>query len=81
MDSQLNSYLYSSVITICYLLINILEMRFLNNETKPLKELFKNSLLVFFSSLCGIYILSNMNSNSLKSAQQSTEIFTGTPEF
>tara|TARA_B110000305_G_C19464115_1_gene656587 strand:- start:5979 stop:6224 length:246 start_codon:yes stop_codon:yes gene_type:complete len=81
MDSQLNSYLYSSVITICYLLINIIEMRFLNNETKPLKELFKNSLLVFFSSLCGIYILSNMNSNSLKPAKQSTEIFTGTPEF
>ena len=59
----------------------IIEMRFLNNETKPLKELFKNSLLVFFSSLCGIYILSNMNSNSLKPAKQSTEIFTGTPEF
>jgi len=75
----MNSYIYSSVISICYMIINILEMRFLNNETKPLKDVFKNTLFVFFSSLCGFYILSNMS--TLSETPKPTEIFTGTPEF
>jgi hypothetical protein len=81
MDSS-NSYLYSCVITICYLIINVLEMRFINDEARPLKDLFKGGLLVFFSSLCGIYVLSNMNHTTIKPVTQKTaEIFSGNPEF
>lgn len=75
----LNSYVYSTVISVCYMLINIIEMRFLNHEVKPLKEVFKNTLFVFFSSLCGFYVLSNMN--TLQDSAKPTEIFTGNPEF
>ncbi len=82
MESSTNSYIYSSVITICYLIFTILEMRFLNNEVKPLKEITKSSLLVFFSSLCGFYILSNMNTIPCNSKSPiETEIFSGNPEF
>lgn len=76
-----NTYLYSGVITICYLIISVLEMRFINDEAKPLKDLFKNGLLVFFSSLCGMYVLSHMNSTDIKPLQKAAEIFSGNPEF
>ena len=56
-------------------------MRFINDEAKPLKDLFKNGLLVFFSSLCGLYVLSHMNSSAIKPIQKATEIFSGNPEF
>ena len=56
-------------------------MRFINDEAKPLKDLFKNGLLVFFSSLCGMYVLSHMNSTTIKPLQKVAEIFSGNPEF
>lgn len=78
MESSINSYLYSSVIAICYVIFSILEMRFINDEAKPLKEVFKNTLIVFFSSVCSFYVLASMDS---KSIVKPTEIFTGNPEF
>jgi hypothetical protein len=60
--------------------MNVLEMRFINNEVKPLKDVFKNTLLVFLSSLCGFYILSNINYSEV-SISKPTEIFSGNPEF
>lgn len=80
-DPSVNSYLYSSVISVIYVIISILETRFSNTtEAKPLKEVFKNTMVVFFSSLCGFYILSNVNYSDIHQGAP-TEIFTGNPEF
>ena len=84
MDSQTNTYLYSTIIAVCYIIFSILEMRFVNDETRPLKEVFKSTLLVFFSALCSFYVLSTTSTTSgggvtVKAAP--TEIFTGNPEF
>lgn len=81
MESSINSYLYSSVIAVCYVIFSILEMRFINVEAKPLKDVFKNTVIVFFSSVCSFYILANMSINSATSIVKPTEIFTGNPEF
>ena len=80
MDTSSNSYLYASVIAICYVVFNILEMRFITDEATPLKTVFKNTLIVFFSSLCGFYIISNYKPSDV-SVNKPTEIFTGNPEF
>lgn len=79
MESSQKSYLYSSVIAICYIILSILEMRFINNETKPLKDIIKNTFIVFFSSICSFYILSTMNTNTVE--VKPTEIFSGNPQF
>jgi surface polysaccharide O-acyltransferase-like enzyme len=80
MDMSHNSYVYSTVIAVCYVLFNILEMRFITDEATPLKTVCKNTLIVFFSSLCGFYIMSN--SKVVDTAVvKPTEIFTGNPEF
>lgn len=80
MDLSSNLYLVAAIISVCYMLLSIIEMRFMSDETRPLKEVFKSTLLVFFSTLCGIYVISNMSSISPKEAKP-TEIFTGNPEF
>tara|TARA_B100001287_G_C22460761_1_gene424936 strand:- start:404 stop:658 length:255 start_codon:yes stop_codon:yes gene_type:complete len=78
-----NLYVYAGVISTCYIIFSILEMRFLNDDAKPLKEVFKNTLVVFFSSLCGIYVLTSFNSSAqtLNKVIKPTEVFTGNPEF
>lgn len=77
-----NLYIYAGVISVCYIIFMILEMRFLNDEVKPLKEVFKNTLVVFFSSLCGIYLLTTFNTSTpINSVIKPTEVFTGNPEF
>lgn len=80
MELSSNLYLVASIISICYMLLSILEMRFMSDETRPLKEVFKSTLLVFFSTLCGIYVISNMSTITPKDVKP-TEIFTGNPEF
>lgn len=80
MGMSSNSYLYLTVIAVCYVVFNILEMRFITDEATPLKTVFKNTLIVFFSSLCGFYVMSNYKSVDTAVAKP-TEIFTGNPEF
>jgi hypothetical protein len=50
----------STAVSIIYILIRFIEMRFIIKETKPLKLLIRDALLVYISSLSGFYILQNI---------------------
>jgi len=52
-----NIFLNAGIIAVVYLLLRFAEMRIVLKESKPLKELAKDTLLVYFSIVLGIYVI------------------------
>ena len=79
-----NKYVIAGVVSVVYLLLKFFEMRFLDRENKPLKELVRETILVFFSTLGGFFVveqLGPLNSVIADNTPSSPPIFTGSPEF
>ena len=53
-------FMLATTISIIYLLLRFLEMRFIFKETKPLKILIRDGLLVYLSTLSGFYMLQHI---------------------
>jgi hypothetical protein len=76
-----NLFYYSLTISVLYFLIKVLELRYsTNNEEKPLKNVLKDSFIVFFSSLVGIYILSQFMLKGI-SKKIENNVFVNNPDF
>lgn len=80
-----NIFIVAAVIAIIFLLTKFLEMRFVDKENKPIKLLFRDALLVYFSVICGYFILEQFKTNlqnggGLASASI-TPVFTDNPAF
>jgi len=75
-----NYIIHSGIIAFVYLLLKFAEMRITKNETKPLKELIRDTILVYLSSLVGLYIINEFmpNTSVLKNV---TNVFTDAPGF
>jgi len=69
----------STAVSIIYILIRFIEMRFITKETKPLKILIRDALLVYISSLSGFYILQNIT--PVVTNMTEAQAFTNEPDF
>lgn len=77
-----NIYIISAIISIAYLLFKFTEMRCLQKETKPLKELIKDGLMVFVSVIIGDFTYRQMHPISkMILGDGSTQAFTDNPTF
>jgi hypothetical protein len=52
-----NKFVLALSISIVYSLIKFIEMKFVLKETKPLKTLFRDTVIVYLSVLSGIFIV------------------------
>jgi hypothetical protein len=52
-----NLFMNAGVIAVIYLLLKFAEMRLIIKENKPLKDLVKDTLMVYCSVVLGIYII------------------------
>ena len=52
-----NIFLLAGIISVIFFIGKFLEMRYIDNETKPLKILIRDSLLVYVSVVAGSFIL------------------------
>jgi len=77
-----NIFLIAGIISVIFFIAKFLEMRYVDQEPKPLKFLIRDSLLVYISVVLGSFILSQ-----LKPVINETEIpvsplaFTDNPPF
>uniref|UniRef100_A0A6C0LCN0 Uncharacterized protein n=1 Tax=viral metagenome TaxID=1070528 RepID=A0A6C0LCN0_9ZZZZ len=55
-----NTFIVAGIISIVYLLMKFGEMRFIEKESKPLKYLIRDSLLVYFSVIVGIFFVDQL---------------------
>jgi len=74
-----NIFIIASVISITFFLIKFFEMRFLEKESKPLKILLKDSILVYFSVIISIFFVQQFQPLTINGVK--TPIFTDNPGF
>jgi len=75
-----NIFLNAGIIAIVYLLIRFAEMRIILKENKPLKDLAKDTLCVYFSIVVGTYIIEQLIPSE-SGANQVVGAFTDAPGF
>ena len=87
-----NTIVLASSIAIVYFICKFLEMRYVNNESEPLRGVLKDSAMVFVCSLFGIFTseqvhlnksftdMLNMGGSSIVGSNK-VEAFTEPPDF
>jgi hypothetical protein len=76
-----NIFIIAGIISIIFLISKFIEMRFIEKENKPLKLLIRDALLVYFSVVCGYFILEQINPMIQSGGVNTTPVFTDNPEF
>jgi hypothetical protein len=78
-----NIFIIAAVISVIYLITKFIEMRFIEKESKPLKLLIRDSLIVYISALFGYFIVDQINPilNGGSGNNQTTQVFTDNPGF
>jgi hypothetical protein len=56
----MNTFVIAGIISFAYFIIKFIEMRFIDKENKPLKFLMRDSLLVYFSVVFGLFIVEQL---------------------
>lgn len=75
-------FVYALAISTVFFLFKFLEMKFVpDDEKKPLKILVKETLLVYFASISGIYFYSQFDSKDVKVGGKATMAFVDNPSF
>jgi len=76
-----NLFISSGIIAIVYLLFKFLEMRFIKNESLPIKELVKDGLIIYLCSCIGLYLVSQFIPIAKTLGTSSTKVFTDGGNF
>ena len=75
-----NYFIESGIISFIYLLIKFVEMRMVKKETKEIKELIRDTIIVYLSAIVGLYIINEfMPNNSV--IKTFTHVFLDKPDF
>ena len=78
-----NIFIIAAIISVVFLVAKFIEMRFIEKESKPMKLLIRDSLLVYFSIVFGHFIIGQINP-MLKGGnigKNITPVFTDNPGF
>lgn len=75
-----NIFIMALIISLVYLLIKFIEMRFILKENIPLKLLLRDTLLVYIAVICGTFIMEQFDSLT-DVVKTSPNVFTNEPEF
>tara|TARA_Y100000389_G_scaffold188847_1_gene211874 strand:- start:842 stop:1069 length:228 start_codon:yes stop_codon:yes gene_type:complete len=59
-----NIFYISTIITIVYFLFKFIEIKYILNEDKTLKELLRETIMVYLSILTGIFIYNQFSDNN-----------------
>ena len=74
-----NIFIVASVISVIFLISKFIEMRFVDKESKPLKLLIRDTVIVYFSVISGNFIFEQLSPVMQKGGV--TQVFTDNPEF
>ena len=78
-----NIFIIAAVISVIFIIAKFIEMRFIEKESKPLKLLIRDALLVYVSVVSGHFILQQLKPIMQEGGSSSvtTQVFTDNPEF
>jgi hypothetical protein len=72
--------IHSGIISFIYLFLKFVEMRITKNETKPMKELIRDTVIVYLSAIIGLYIIGEFMPTTTV-VKTVTNVFTDVPGF
>lgn len=75
-----NIFIIATIISITFFIVKFIEMRFIKKESKPLKFLIIDALLVYFSVIISNFVINQINP-VVNSVQKITPVFTDNPGF
>ena len=75
-----NMFANAGIIAVVYSLIKFVEMRMILKESRPVKELLRDTIMVYLSAIAGMFIIDQMGSITT-TGKQSANVFIGNPEF
>jgi hypothetical protein len=73
--------IHSGIIAFIYLLMKFVEMRITKKETKPIKELIRDTLIVYLRAMVGLYIINDFMPTTSSVVKTVTNVFTDAPGF
>jgi len=78
-----NIFVISAIISVIFVIAKFIEMRFIEKESKPLKILIRDGLLVYFSVIVGYFIIEQLKTVVQNGGDSSkiTPAFTDNPNF
>lgn len=78
-----NIFIIASLISFFYIILKFIEMRFIEKDSKPLKVLIKDTLVVYLCVLLGNFIIEQINPSLLgeEATNKVTQVFTDNPGF
>ena len=78
-----NIFVIAGIIAVIFFLAKFIEMRFVEKESKPLKLLIRDSLIVYFSVIVGYFILEQLKPVIQNGGEghKTTPVFTDNPGF
>ena len=79
-----NIFVIAGVISVIFFIVKFIEMRFVDKESKPLKFLIRDSLLVYFSVIAGNFVLDQLKpviQEGGEPAVTNPAVFTDNPGF
>jgi hypothetical protein len=79
-----NVFLIAAIISIVFLIVKFIEMRYIEKDSKPVKLLMRDALLVYFSVVSGYFVLEQLKPvmhTGDKLIGGNTPVFTNNPEF
>ena len=76
-----NIFIIASAVSIIFLIVKFIEMRFIEKENKPLKFLIRDTLVVYFSVVIGYFIVNQIHPIIEGGSISSPTVFTDNPEF
>ena len=74
-----NNFVSAGIIAVVYLLVKFVEMRFLIKESKPVKDLIRDTIIVYISGILGLFVFNQLV--PLTTQKVETSAFTGKAEF
>jgi hypothetical protein len=75
-----NIFVIAAIISVTYIIAKFIEMRFIEKESKPLKLLIRDALVVYFSVVFGDFIIRQVNP-VISRGEKVTPVFTDNPGF
>jgi hypothetical protein len=75
-----NMFVHAGIIAVVYSLIKFVEMRMILKEARPVKELLRDTIMVYLSAISGMFIIDQMDQVTTM-GKKSTNVFVGNPEF
>lgn len=77
-----NIFLIAGIISVIFFIVKFLEMRYIDNESKPLKILIRDSLVVYVSVVMSSFVIDQLQSIIHENDNSTTpQVFTDNPPF